>query len=95
MTTRSAALPVLRRIYERIAKDETNHGQLAWDLHAWLLGRLGEDERERVELAQREALAQLPERVAWLAELPREFGPPRPSEARQLARNFVGALARA
>jgi hypothetical protein len=87
--------PVLRRIYARIAVDETGHGQLAWDLHEWLCDRLSPAERARVEAAQREALAQLPERVAWLAELPREFGPPSPSDARLLARNFNDALARA
>jgi hypothetical protein len=85
--------PVLRRIYARIAQDETRHGQLAWDLHAWFMSRLSPREQEQVETAQREALAQLPERVDWLARLPREFGSISPMVARQLARNFAATLA--
>ncbi|MBK8266522.1 MAG: hypothetical protein IPK80_35005 [Nannocystis sp.] len=33
----------LRRIFARIAADEAQHGELAWDLHTWLLGQLSEE----------------------------------------------------
>ncbi|HVH98569.1 MAG TPA: ferritin-like domain-containing protein [Enhygromyxa sp.] len=95
VVARSGESVVLRRIYARIADDETRHGQLAWDLHAWFLNRLPSRERELVEAAQREALERLPDRVAWLAELPHEFGPVAPSVARALARRFASELATA
>jgi hypothetical protein len=85
--------PVLRRIYARIAEDETRHGQLAWDLHQWFMSRLSPSEQTQIETAKREALARLPDRVDWLAELPREFGSVSRSTAHQLAHNFAGALA--
>jgi hypothetical protein len=85
---------VLRRIYARIADDETRHGQLAWDLHDWFMDRLPACERELVEATQRAALAHLPERVGWLAALPDELGSISPELARQLAGNFVRELGR-
>ena len=90
---RDGADPVLRKVYARIAEDETRHGQLAWDLHAWLRSQLSTRERELVEAAQRAALASLPARVAWLAELPSEFGVIPAALAEQLATKFVDALA--
>ncbi len=40
----------------RIARDETQHAELAWDLHAWLMGRLDRAERARVERAMELAI---------------------------------------
>ena len=49
--------PDLRRIFERIAVDETRHAQLAWDLHDWLCARLSAEQVETVEAARARALA--------------------------------------
>lgn len=95
LVNRVGSSVVLRRIYARIADDETRHGQLAWDLHAYFMGWLPSHERELVEAAQREALTRLPERVGWLTELPREFGSIPPSVARALAVRFTAELAAA
>ena len=39
-----------------IARDETEHAQLAWDLHHHLMERLTESERLKIHLAQKRAL---------------------------------------
>ena len=70
LIARRGTAPVLRRIYARIAADEARHGQLAWDLHDWLMPRLSARQRALVHDEQREALATLPTRVEWLARLP-------------------------
>ncbi|MFO7566749.1 MAG: hypothetical protein R6X02_29170 [Enhygromyxa sp.] len=92
VVARVGASELLRRIYARIADDEAGHGQLAWDLHEWFMSRLSPRERERVAAVNRDALARLPARVGWLAELPGEFGSISSSDARRLADNFVAAL---
>jgi rubrerythrin len=71
---RRAASPVLRRVFAKIAVDEAGHGQLAWDIHAWLLTRLAPEQAAAVIAAQRLALARLPERARSLASLPVELG---------------------
>ncbi len=69
-----AADPRLRGVFAKITADEIRHGQLAWDLHAWLRGLLTEGETRAVDAAQRRALDALPGRAraqssAPLAEL--------------------------
>jgi hypothetical protein len=49
----------LRRAMGSIAADECRHAELAWAVHAWALPRLSSAERERVEVAMREAIAQV------------------------------------
>jgi hypothetical protein len=71
---RRATSPVLRRVFAKIAVDETAHGQLAWDIHAWLQTRLDADDAASVAAAQRLALARLPERARAIAMLPEELG---------------------
>lgn len=83
---------VVRAVYARIAVDETRHGQLAWDLHAWLLGQLDADAAARVRTAQAEALAALPE-VAFAQRLPPLLGHPSGPEARHLAADLARRLA--
>ena len=88
-----ATTPELRRIYAELAGDESGHAQLAWDLHAWMLGRLDPTQRASVIQAQAEALARLPERAAWQARnLPPELGLPDPEYTATLARRFVSGL---
>lgn len=48
--------PSVRGFYATIARDETRHATFSWRLHAWLLGRLDERDRERVRHALEEAL---------------------------------------
>jgi hypothetical protein len=71
---RRAVSPVLRLVFAKIAVDEAGHGQLAWDVHAWLLTRLAPEEATAVIAAQQLALARLPERGRELATLPAELG---------------------
>ncbi len=66
--------PQLQSIMRTIARDETNHAQLSWDIHVWLLAQLSEAEQAQVAAAQAEALAQLPElAVANNAALPEQL----------------------
>lgn len=54
-----ARRPEIRRSMDRIQRDETAHAELAWDVHAWALGRLDQDERAHVEAAMQRAVAEL------------------------------------
>ena len=42
-----------------IARDETKHAQLAWDIHAHLMSRLSVEDRQQIQQAQRAALKQV------------------------------------
>jgi hypothetical protein len=80
-----ATSPVLRGVFAKIAVDEAEHGQLAWDIHAWLQTRLDTDGAASVAAAQRLALAQLPERALAMATLPEELGSLADAESLALA----------
>lgn len=91
---RAAQDPELRAIYARIAVDEAEHAQLAWDLHAWLLDQLDPSERAAVHHAQAGALARLPALAAAQATAPATaLGQPEPSQAHALAEALVARLA--
>lgn len=84
----------LRRVFARIAADESRHGQLAWDLHAWLCGRLDPVQAQAVEASQRAAMARLPGRAAAAAAItPEALGGIDHACAEQLASCFVTHLA--
>lgn len=84
----------LRATFARIGDDECTHGQLSWDVHAWLVGRLGAADRARVELAWREALARLPAIAAEQARAtPVGLGWPSPTRAAQMAEAFARLVA--
>jgi len=51
--------PAIRATLRSIARDETQHAALAWDVAAWLETRLGAEERVRVERARTAALEEL------------------------------------
>lgn len=51
--------PAMRRLFATIAEDETRHAELAWDVAAWLDGRLDEPSRERVRAARLAAVDEL------------------------------------
>jgi hypothetical protein len=90
---RVATDPELREVFTSIAADELRHGQLAWDLHAWLCDQLSPAERARVEAAQARALEALPRVIASNAEsTPAGLGWPTPQVAVQMARAFASEL---
>lgn len=90
----SAADPRLRRVFAKIAADETRHGQLAWDLDAWLHERLEPAELQLVELRRREALERLPARARALqSSMPASLGRLDGDRAERLASCFAARLA--
>jgi hypothetical protein len=86
--------PELRELFATIADDELRHGQLAWDLHAWLLAQLDDDAREQVGATQRRALAELAHETRQSADrTPRGLGWPSPELAAGMATHFATLLA--
>ena len=89
---RDAHTSELRATYARLAADEAEHAQLAWDLHTWFMGQVTADQRREIEAAQQRALAELPTLArAQARHTPRALGFPGPGAAR----HFATALARA
>jgi hypothetical protein len=85
----------LRELFARIADDELRHGQLAWDLHAYLCGQLDADGRAQVEAAQLAALDELAGATARNAErTPVGLGWPTPELAADMAERFAGLVQR-
>jgi hypothetical protein len=87
--------PRLRHAFARIARDELEHGELAWDIHAWLLGLLDARETELVLAAQRRALERLPITARAMAVIPRELGGLEAELSERLAGHFAARLAAA
>lgn len=87
--------PELRETFARIAVDELRHGQLAWDLHAWLMDQLDDAGRVRVEAAQLRALTQLASST-WnnATEVPDGLGWPSPDVAAGMAERFAVLVGR-
>ena len=52
-------IPALKKLYAMVAADETRHGQLSWDMHAWFMTQLSESEQAQVRAAQRDAFVRL------------------------------------
>lgn len=84
----------VRGLLAVIAGEEARHAELAWDLHAWLLGQLDERGRELVRARQAAALAGLP-RVAAQQVCPPELGMPEAAVVEAIARRFADGLAAA
>ncbi len=85
----------LRELFATIAADELRHGQLAWDLHAWLVTQLDDAAREQVEAVQRLALAELSSEVRRsAARTPSGLGWPGPELAAGMATHFAGLVGR-
>jgi hypothetical protein len=88
--------PALRELFATIAADELRHGQLAWDLHAWLFDQLTPAEQHAVADAQARALAELPALArSNAAATPLGLGWPAPTHAAGLARAFARQVAAA
>lgn len=79
----------LRPIFAAIAEDELRHGQLAWDLHDWLVAGLSSVQRAAIARAQAAALDEL---VATCADnarrTPARLGWPPPTVAAAMAHRF-------
>lgn len=92
--SRRAPDPTIRRVFARIAEDETRHGQLAWDLHAWLQPLLTEAEVRDVRARQHAALAGLPARARRAQQsLAIELAPMDTDTAHAVAEAFAEHLA--
>jgi hypothetical protein len=59
----------MRRAMRSIAVDECRHAELAWEVHAWAMPRLTDDERLTVERAMKEAVAEIAARDPRTASL--------------------------
>lgn len=87
-----AHTPELRAVYTRLAADEAEHAQLAWDLHTWFMGQVPTFQRAAILAAQRSALAALPA----LARVQAQNTPPAlASPPPRAAAHFAATLARA
>ena len=85
--------PEIRSIFSRLASDELRHGQLAWDLHFYLLDELDAAAQARVWERLEEALGRLPQQArAQAAAAPSGFGWPPPDDAAALAQTFAAGL---
>ena len=75
--------PRVAAAMKRIARDETHHAALAWDLAAWIEGRLDDEERTEVARARREASTLLRRQLAApvAPALADDAGLPAPSRA--------------
>ena len=83
--------PTLKKLYTKIACDETRHGQLAWDLHTWFMSQLNSEEKRLVIVAQREALDRLLSMAATEKQNP-ALGEMNRYEAITMAKAFVDKL---
>lgn len=85
----------LRELFAIIAADELRHGQLAWDLHAYLQAGLDEAGRAQVEAAQLVALDELAQATARnAARTPAGLGWPTPELAANMAEHFARLVRR-
>jgi hypothetical protein len=85
--------PEVRREMGPIARDETRHAALAWDVARWADRRLDLAARARVRQAMRIAVVSLRDEVGMThPEIARELGVPTGAEARSLVDAFAAAL---
>ncbi|MFO0664037.1 MAG: hypothetical protein U0174_08800 [Polyangiaceae bacterium] len=88
-----AAVAADRRVrasHRAIARDETRHAELAWDIAAWAESRLSGRELRRIDRARQSALRALEDELArtMAEELHTVAGVPRPEVARALCDAF-------
>jgi hypothetical protein len=96
VATRQAARardPQLAQEMGRIARDETRHAALAWEVARWLSPRLGAESRRRVKEAMIDAVATLRrEAAATPSDVALELGLPTGTEASALVDSFAASL---
>jgi hypothetical protein len=89
-----ASDPAVASTLARIARDESRHAAIAWQVAAWVEPRLGAAARARVEQARRDALAEL--RIELASEPPadvvRQAGMPTAAQAECLLDAMVDVL---
>jgi len=91
---RAARDPLVRAVMTRIARDETRHAALSWQVGRWLETRLEHRAKQQVEVARQTAVRELLASLANDAEssFADVVGLPGPARAAQLARAMTGAL---
>jgi hypothetical protein len=82
--------PAVAAAMAKIARDETRHAELSWEIARWLEPRLSSAARARIRHARREAIARLEAELSapLPAPLAREAGLPGPAHAMRM----IGAL---
>jgi hypothetical protein len=85
---------IVRAVMTRIARDETRHAALSWQVGRWLETRLERGAKQQVEVARQAAARELSSSLAndtepYFADV---VGLPGPAQAAQLARAMTGAL---
>ena len=89
-----AAEPSLRRLFARVAADETRHAALSWEVARWAEERLDARARARVRAARSRAVHSLRKKLSSRAELPSRsvIGQPRRNEALALLDGMIASL---
>ncbi len=91
---RQARDPHIRRILAKIARDETRHAALSWDLAHWAQGRMTSTSRRLAAQRQRTAFAAMEAELtaAHAPEVHAVTGLPTPDQARAMFHRLRGAL---
>jgi hypothetical protein len=88
-----ASDPSLRKLFSRIAADETRHAALSWQLASWADARLDERSRGRVSAARQRALYMLRRKLSNGSGAPsRAIGQPTREEALALLDGMTALL---
>jgi hypothetical protein len=82
----------VRAIMQRVARDETRHAALSWDIDRWARTRLSRAAVRRIDRARADAMRQLESAPPYDAELIEQAGLPSPDTHRALLHHFVRAL---
>jgi len=85
---------VVRAAMKRIARDETRHAELAWEIARWLEPRLSPEERVRVRTAREAAIGRLDraQRIAPPTELQIAAGLPSAERAARMMNTLKSSL---
>lgn len=84
----------VREVFHRIAEDETNHAELAWQVAEWANGQLDAATRYGVKLAQQQARASLRSAIqeSFSADASRYLGLPDAAARTALLEGFIAAI---
>lgn len=82
----------LRATLRGVARDETQHAELSWDVMAWLDTKLTAQEREQVSAAMKDVVSSLARQEPLSPALRRELGLPDGREARALQQSLFEQL---
>jgi len=81
----------VRKMMKVIARDETKHAQLAWDIHQWLFAQLNAEQQEQLKQAQKDAYIQLQKSAdrAAMSPMVAQLGLPSPQLAKDLCQRLA------